>query len=223
MTASPRAALESSVEIHRSTSSARVTCSTAPGTVARWRLGSNSMLNSPRLAGCARTAAAVLVAAAAIFSVTGCTPDGSKKQNTITLDQAHQRANTYAQEVSAALPDKPSLVPNSGGIIDTECTDPDDNGPQGRMSAGGSFFLQDISQERIPRIVDFFHDYLTQRGFKVRTQESDFLVMVNPKDGFRIGLQEGGEGSNKSLGLIVSSPCVWPNGHPVTAVTASRS
>jgi hypothetical protein len=135
-------------------------------------------------------------------------------QNTITLDEANQRANDYAQQVSAALPDKPRLVPNAGGIINTECTDPDDNGPQGRMSAGGGFFLQDIPPERIPEMFDFFHRYLTQQGFTVRTQQSDFLVMVNPKDGFRIGMQEGGEGTNKGLSLIVSSPCVWPNGTP---------
>jgi hypothetical protein len=162
------------------------------------------------------SAAAFLLVAAAIFTTTGCSNvvTGAGMQNTITIDQAEQRANAYAQQVSAVLPGKPRLVPNAGGITTLECTDPDDNGPQGRISAGGGFFLQDIPQERIPEIFDFFSRYLTQQGFQVHIQQSAVLVMENPKDGFRVGLQEGGEGSSKSLGLIVSSPCVWPNGTP---------
>lgn len=134
-------------------------------------------------------------------------------QNTITLDQAKQRAIAYAHQVGAVLPGKPRLVPN-GGMTTLECTDPDDNGPQGRSSTGGSFFLRDIPQKQLPEIFNFFHSYLTQQGFAVHIQQSDFLVMENPKDSFRVGLQEGGEGSSKGLSLIVSSPCVWPNGTP---------
>jgi|GEM_PF-6933040 len=66
----------------------------------------------------------------------------------------------------------------------------------------------------MPEIFGFFRLHLAQQGFKPRTQQSDFLVMVNPKDGFRIELQEGGEGSSKAPGLTVSSPCVWPSGTP---------
>lgn len=134
-------------------------------------------------------------------------------QNTITLDEAKQRANAYVEQVSAALPSKPRLVPIFGGISTLECTDPDDNGPKGRITAAADYFLEDIPVERNPEIFDFFRRHLTQQGFKVRTQQSDFLVMVNPKDGFRIGLQESGDGS-KGISLTVSSPCVWPNGTP---------
>lgn len=134
-------------------------------------------------------------------------------QNTITLDQAKQRANAYIQQVGTVLPSKPRLVPIAGGIGTLECTDPDDNGPQGRISAAADYFLEDIPTERNPEIFDFFRRHLIQQGFKVNIQQSDFLVMVNPKDGFRIGLKESGDGS-KGLSLAVSSPCVWPNGTP---------
>lgn len=134
-------------------------------------------------------------------------------QNTITLDQAKQRAIAYAQQVSAVLPGKPRLVPIFGGISTLECTDPDDNGPRGRISAAANYFLEDIPQERNSEIFNFFHAYLTQQGFAVHIQKSDFLVMENSKDGFRIGLQESGEGS-KGLSLTAGSPCVWPNGTP---------
>lgn len=76
-------------------------------------------------------------------------------QNTITLDQAKQRANTYIQQVGAMLPGKPRLEPN-GGMTTITCTDPDDNGPQGRKSTGGSFFLEGIPREQNPEIFNFF-------------------------------------------------------------------
>ncbi|PZS32795.1 MAG: hypothetical protein DLM59_07535 [Pseudonocardiales bacterium] len=155
------------------------------------------------------------ILAAATLGVTGCsllTRPGTQK--TITLAQAEQRANSYAQQISQALPGRPGLVPNAGGVIPTECGDPNDNGPQGRSSAGGGFFLEPLSQDRIPEVFTSFRGYLTKRGFKVLTDQSDFLVMTNPKDGFRVGLQEGGDATVKGLGLIVSSPCVWPNGTP---------
>ncbi|MGH3767324.1 MAG: hypothetical protein ACRDTX_19580 [Pseudonocardiaceae bacterium] len=134
-------------------------------------------------------------------------------QNTITLDEAKQRAGGYIQQVRAVLPGKPRLVPVAGGITQLECLDPGDNGPQGRISANGAFFLRDLPPERNPEVYSVFRSYLAQQGFTVRTDQSDFLVMENPKDSFRLVLQESGDGS-KSLSLGVSSPCVWPNGTP---------
>lgn len=172
------------------------------------------MVNRIRLTRRACCRAAILVATAAIFTATGCShPMGAGTQNTITLDQSKQRASAYVQQVVAALPDKPRLEPIGGGITELGCGGSDESELRGRISADGSFFLRGIPAERNPGVYSFFRSYLTQQGFTVRTDQSDFLVMHNPKDSFSISLQESGDGS-KGLSLGVSSPCVWPNGTP---------
>ncbi|GAA2018654.1 hypothetical protein GCM10009839_13560 [Catenulispora yoronensis] len=142
------------------------------------------------------------------------TPDtpGSTSAQTITLDAAKQRVQTYVDQIAAIFPVKPQLVPN-GALTSAECQDPDDGGPKGRYDASIDYFLRGVPAAENPAMFAALRSYASQNGYKSIEDNATILTYQNPKDGFRVGMEQsvlGGQG----LSLTVSAPCVWPNGTP---------
>ncbi|MBS2547707.1 hypothetical protein KGQ19_12600 [Catenulispora sp. NL8] len=119
---------------------------------------------------------------------------------------------SYVDQIAAIFPVKPRLVAN-GGLISSECEDPNDGGPKGRYDASLDNFLRDVPPTDNPSMFAALRAYANQNGYKSVEDTSTILTYQNPKDGFRIGLEEsvtGGQG----LSMAISAPCVWPNGAP---------
>jgi hypothetical protein len=141
---------------------------------------------------------------------------GSGMQATITLQQAGDRATSYAQAATAQLPGKPKLIGPSRTSVD--CDDPTDRGPKGRVDLADDYRLDygaDLPDHT--SLINHMYDYWAGLGYQTLkdTRTDNFGRVIrfqNPKDGFRFGLVE--DATNTQLTLQISAPCVWPNGTP---------
>lgn len=158
---------------------------------------------------------AIPVSTGVLLLMTGCSSAGAPRPaaaQTITLDEAKQHVHDYVAQIAAIFPVKPMLVPN-GGLTSAECQDPDDGGPKGRYDAGLEYFLRDVPTADNPDMFAALRTYAKDNGYKTVEDTPKILTYQNPKDGFRVGLEEsitGGQG----LSMAISAPCVWPNGTP---------
>ena len=137
---------------------------------------------------------------------------------TITQQQAEAQADQYIRDIVALLPGTPKLEPDGFSPV-SACDDPDDNGPRGRVEVTRSYWVRYPWNEDPPNNTEIFNKlyaYWTGRGYQIRHDEhnapaSRDLDVENPKDGFRMGIQEA---INGQLSIGASSPCVWPDGTP---------
>lgn len=154
----------------------------------------------------------ITVAVALLAGSCGIVPSGKGYMNTITKEQASQRVDDYLAQMVAVLLPPPRL--ELASAISGLCKDPDDNGPQGRVDVGRTYWLRDIPRDRNRAFFDTLRRYWADRGYRVlgdQSGPSPFVSVENPQDGFRMGIQESSQGD---LSLGASSPCVWPNGTP---------
>lgn len=133
--------------------------------------------------------------------------------NTLTIEQARERAQQHIDRAVAALPVTPELTLHRDDEL--ECTDPDDKGPAGRYQVGRTYWLDEVPAERSAEIVDTLHDHWTSGGFRVladeRSADDRFVSVEHDEDAFRMSVQQSKDGS---LSLGASSPCLWPEGEP---------
>ena len=133
-------------------------------------------------------------------------------QRTITVEQAEQQVEDYFRQALAVLPDQAKAEP---GLIHTvDCDDPTDNGPAGRKTASVNYQILGLRAADYPAYVDDLERWWHDHDFRIldddRPAEQSVWV-ENTKDGFRMRVQDNPLGE---LYLIVSSPCVWPDGTP---------
>ncbi len=134
-------------------------------------------------------------------------------KNTITQQQANQRAEQYVHDaVSAVLPS--AQLEMVSAFEDSPCDDPTDNGPRGRVIASRDYWLNNIPADKQADYVNALAQWWTQHNFAILTDDRPHYVWVeNRADGFRIAIQQTVTGPTR-LSLGATSPCVWPNGTP---------
>jgi hypothetical protein len=134
-------------------------------------------------------------------------------RSTMTAEQALRQAEDYVHAALSVLPPEARLevltTPGSHA-----CDDPTDNGPRGRVFASNSYWIQGLDPSRVREYLDALVRWWAEHDFVGPVESWDkaqFVSMENKNDGFRMLLQDGGNGK-PSIGA--SSPCVWPRGMP---------
>ncbi|SDY16209.1 hypothetical protein SAMN05421504_104713 [Amycolatopsis xylanica] len=133
---------------------------------------------------------------------------------TITAEEANRLVEDYAMKVREALPPEAEYKlyasENRGS-----CTDPSDNGAQGRVLASRSYEVNGLPSDKIPSYFDALRTWWLNHGFHVldNTPQNEFLWVENNADGFRMTFKASP--GKKNLFLISTSPCVWPGGKPL--------
>src|SRR5699024_11139778 len=74
--------------------------------------------------------------------------------DTLTTQQAGDRANEHIKNAVDALPVNPSLRTKNIVNDTMECKDPSDNGPRGRYTIYKSYWLKDIPKNHNTELVD---------------------------------------------------------------------
>ncbi|MCE7008548.1 hypothetical protein LWC34_37910 [Kibdelosporangium philippinense] len=134
-------------------------------------------------------------------------------KNTITQQEANNRAEKYPQDAAASLTPPPRLELLSR-FDNSECNDPTDNGPLGRVYVSRSYWLRDVPRERNAEVVEGLVRWWTQHDFVViadKRPKENWISVESKTDGFSMSIQETPTGD---LSLGATSPCVWPNGTP---------
>jgi hypothetical protein len=131
-------------------------------------------------------------------------------KNTITIQEANQRVDTYIQQAKSAL--SVTMEPK-GRDTDQPCDDPTDNGPKGRLIAGRSYQLTNINKSSITSYFETFKNWSQKNNFQILAEKHnpEYLWAEKRDDGFRLALQSNDLGE---IYLDGSSPCVWRNGTP---------
>lgn len=146
-----------------------------------------------------------------------------------TLDQ--EQATARVEEHVARATD--GLAAGAGAPLEleiaselrTDCDDPTDLGPKGRIQVSRRYWLRGLAKDRNPEWFDTMHAHWTAAGYRVLEDGRDRAVedtktgVVSPApmlwveagDGFRCNLVSSVRGD---LSLVVTSPCVWPTGEP---------
>jgi hypothetical protein len=134
-------------------------------------------------------------------------------KNTITEEEATQRAEDYVRQAMEALPPEARLEVLSG-TSSGPCDDPTDNGPRGRVTVGNIYWVRGLPAESNPQYFDSMVRWWTDHDFAILTDkrpQSNYVWVENKRDGFRMAFRDNPKGE---LALGADSPCVWPNGTP---------
>ncbi|WP_410665441.1 hypothetical protein [Amycolatopsis sp. lyj-84] len=133
-------------------------------------------------------------------------------KSTITEQQAHDKVEKYIQDALEALPAAAELKLFTRNR--SECTDPTDNGPQGRFEISATYEVVGLDSERFPEHFTAIIQWWESHAFKVLTDSRptiQYLFARNTGDAFDMSIKANSLGK---LYLGATSPCVWPNGTP---------
>lgn len=142
--------------------------------------------------------------------LSGCGEEVGMK-NTITEQQAIDKAEKYVEQAATALPVEVRLEVQAP-TDSISCDDPTDNGPKGRVTVGNVYWVRGIAND--DRYFDAILEWWEAHDFVVLDDsrpKSNWISVENRKDGFRMAFRDNPKGE---LLLGVDSPCVWPNGTP---------
>jgi hypothetical protein len=105
-------------------------------------------------------------------------------QNTMTTEQALQRAEEYVRQAVAVLPSQARLE-----VLSTpgphSCDDPTDNGPKGRVFASNSYWIRDLSKEKNQEYLERLLQWWAEHGFTGNRESWDkakFVTFENKDD-----------------------------------------
>ncbi|WP_197651711.1 hypothetical protein [Carbonactinospora thermoautotrophica] len=159
----------------------------------------------------------LLVGLTAGCGVLGVRNENGNNQTMKTLNeqQANQRAEEHIQRAVAAVFSPPPRLERDL-FLTSDCTDPTDFGPQGRVQVSRNYWLRDLPKERNREYFDKIYDYWTRNGYRVLKDDranpkNPGLFVEHNDDAFRMTLYSSVEGD---LSLSVTSPCIWPTGEP---------
>ena len=147
-----------------------------------------------------------------------------------TLDeqQATGRVERHIAHAVAALPTRPRL--ELASELRTECDDPTDFGPKGRIQVSRRYWLAGLPRERTREVFDALHEHWLAGDYRVLEDGRDravedmttgevrpapLLWVEHNRDGFRMTLVGSAGGD---LSLVATSPCIWPDGTPGSGV-----
>jgi hypothetical protein len=144
--------------------------------------------------------------------------------HTLDEQQATDRVGEHVSRAIAGLPARPRL--ELASELRTQCDDPTDHGPKGRIQVSRRYWLADLDRDRNPEYFDAMHAHWLASGYRVLQDARDRAVedmetgQVRPApmlwvehadDGFRMNLVSSVGGD---LSLVTTSPCIWPTGSP---------
>ncbi|MCX9191689.1 hypothetical protein C3Y87_09725 [Carbonactinospora thermoautotrophica] len=134
---------------------------------------------------------------------------------TLNQQQADQRAEEHIQRAVAAVFTPPPRLERKL-FLTSECDDPTDLGPKGRVQVSRSYWLRDLPKERNREYFDKIHEYWTHNGYHVLQDDradpnNPALYVEHNDDAFRMTLYSSIQGD---LFLGATSPCIWPTGEP---------
>lgn len=147
---------------------------------------------------------------------------------TIDEQRATDLLGQHVARAVAALPVAPRL--ELASELRTECDDPTDFGPKGRIQVSRRYWLADLPAGRTGEIFDAMRRHWLANDYRVLEDAPDRAVedmktgQVRPApllwvehngDGFRMTLVSSVGGD---LSLVTTSPCIWPDGTPRSAV-----
>lgn len=133
-------------------------------------------------------------------------------QNTITAAEAQRLVDAYVHEAMTALPPQARLEKQYERTSD--CEQPTDHGPRGRVSASIGYWIRDLPKDQNQAYFDAVLRYWTQHGWKLLTDsrpQDNYVWVEKISDGFQMSLAASIHGD---LNIGTDSPCVWPNGTP---------
>ncbi|MEV6912170.1 hypothetical protein [Amycolatopsis sp. NPDC051071] len=131
---------------------------------------------------------------------------------TITEHQAKDRVELYIRTVLSTLPataQRKLFTQNR-----SECTDPTDNGPQGRFEISATYEVTGLDPAKFAEYFDAIVKWWSAHGFEVLTDsrpKDQYVFVRNNRDAFDMSVQANDLGK---FYLGATSPCVWPNGTP---------
>lgn len=140
---------------------------------------------------------------------------------TITIDEANRRVEDYALKVREALPPQAKYDLYSSEERGS-CSDPTDSGSKDRALASRSYEVSDLALDKIPSYFDALRTWWQNHNFRVldNTPPDEYLWVENNTDGFRMTFKASPD--KAKLFLIATSPCVWPDGTPLSAAEAGN-
>jgi hypothetical protein len=145
---------------------------------------------------------------------------------TIDERQATDRLEQHVARAVSALPAAPRLELVSE--LRTECDDPTDFGPKGRIQVSRRYWLAGPPSWRTDEIFDVLREHWLSSGYRVledarnravedmttgEVRPAPLLWVQDDADGFRMTLVSSAGGD---LSLVTTSPCIWPDGTPAS-------
>lgn len=131
---------------------------------------------------------------------------------TITEQQAREKVEQYIQGAVSALPgsaQRKLFTQNR-----SECTDPTDDGPQGRFEISATYEVTGLEPAKFSEHFDAVVQWWSAHEFKVLTDsrpKDQYVFARNNADAFDMSVQANDLGK---FYVGATSPCVWPNGTP---------
>lgn len=142
-----------------------------------------------------------------------------------TLDegQAGQRLEQHVAAALRAFGTPPAV--ELASELRTECDDPTDFGPKGRIQVSRRYWLRGLDTAAADGF-DVLHRHWTSSGYRVledardravvdgktgETLPAPLLWVEHEGDGFRMTLVSSARGH---VSLSTTSPCIWPEGRP---------
>jgi len=133
-------------------------------------------------------------------------------KQTITEHEAKDRVELYIEAVVAALPGSAERKPFTQHR--SECTDPTDDGPQGRFEISATYEVTGLEPARFGEYFDAIVQWWTAHDFTILTDsrpKDQYVFVRNNADAFDMTVQANDLGK---FYVGATSPCVWPNGTP---------
>jgi hypothetical protein len=151
-----------------------------------------------------------------------CSPGGGDvMKSTITEQQARERVEQHIQGALSSLPgsaQRKLFTQNR-----SECTDPTDDGPQGRYEISATYEIVGLDPAEFPKHFTAIVQWWTSHDFKVLTDsrpKDQYVFARNSTDAFDMSVQANDLGK---FYLGATSPCVWPNGTPQALGNATET
>ncbi|MFC9255900.1 hypothetical protein [Amycolatopsis thailandensis] len=157
-----------------------------------------------------------LVSAMLLLCVASCgSPQEADMGNTISIQEANQRLESYIQQAKSALPASAVLVLR-GQSKEAPCDDPSDNGPKGRVVADRGYQVTGLAAAGVSEYFSALRSWAQNNNYQVlqEKQNPQYLWLEKRDDGFRLALDSNESGE---LYLNGSTPCVWRDGTPGSA------
>ncbi|WP_414937224.1 hypothetical protein [Amycolatopsis sp. cmx-11-51] len=133
-------------------------------------------------------------------------------KSTITEQQARDKVEQYIQGALSALPAPAELKVFTRNR--SECTDPTDNGPQGRFEISATYEIVGLDSAQFPGYFTKIIQWWESHSFRVLTDSrptDQYVFARNSGDAFDMSLKANDLGK---FYVGATSPCVWPNGTP---------
>jgi len=156
----------------------------------------------------------ILIAVLAGCGDSGEGPGEKLSKPTTSKAAALARIEQLIKETAGAIDPEPRLELYRPSLNDAPCDYGGD--AEDRVVVRRMYYLKGIPKDRIAQASQQVQRYWRQQGHRIEGLSADGIDAVgrSQPDGYQLALNELGDGS---LGLGVTSPCVWADEEPKAA------